>query len=168
VLCRSGGQQNKGEATSCTEAGLTEGQPGLTASPSLMHNKSKPKMVKPKKPEIGVLITIESKGRKHRREKPKPNEKLPAKSQRQNNVNGASRSKNSKRPKLLLEISSIMRIDNGVTLTNQCRFLHMDHQCLCHGNLFLLCIIFVLHGIIIHICRLLVIFVKIILLIGSR
>jgi hypothetical protein len=34
-----GGQQNKGEATGCTKAGLTGGQP---------------KMVKPKKPEIGV------------------------------------------------------------------------------------------------------------------
>jgi hypothetical protein len=43
---------------------------------------------------------VESKRRqKHQREKPKSNEKLPAKSQRQNNVNGASRSKNSKRPK---------------------------------------------------------------------
>jgi hypothetical protein len=41
---------------------------------------------------------------------------------------------------LLLERSSITRIGNGVTLTNQCRFLHMDHQCLCHGNLTLICI----------------------------
>jgi hypothetical protein len=57
-------------------------------------------MVKPKNPEIGVWKKVESKGRhKHQREKPKYNEKLPAKSQRQNNVNGASRSKNSKRPK---------------------------------------------------------------------
>jgi hypothetical protein len=56
-------------------------------------------MVKPKKPEIGVWKTIESKGRKHRREKPKPNEKLPAKSRRQKIVNDASRSKNSKYPK---------------------------------------------------------------------
>jgi hypothetical protein len=56
-------------------------------------------MVKPKKPEIDVWKTIESKGRKHRREKPKPNEKLPAKSRRQKIVNDASRSKNSKCPK---------------------------------------------------------------------
>jgi hypothetical protein len=56
-------------------------------------------MVKPKKLEIGVWKTIESKSRKHQREKLKSNEKLSAKSQRQNNVNGASRSKNSKRPK---------------------------------------------------------------------
>jgi hypothetical protein len=47
---------------------------------------------------IGVWKTIESKGRKHQREKPKPNEKLLAKFQRQNNINGASRSKYSKRP----------------------------------------------------------------------
>jgi hypothetical protein len=69
---------------------------------------------------------------------------------------------------LLLERSSITRINNGVTLTNQCRFLHMDHQCLCHENLTLIHIIFVLHGIIIHICHLLVIFVQIILPIASR
>jgi hypothetical protein len=56
-------------------------------------------MVKPKKPDIGVWKTIDPKGRKHWREKLKPNEKLSAKSQTQNNVNGASRSKNSKRPK---------------------------------------------------------------------
>jgi hypothetical protein len=94
-----GGQKNKGEATGCTEAGLTGGQPGLTASPKLLHNKSKPKMVKPKKPVISVWKTIESKGRRHRREKPKPNEKLSAKSRRQKIVNDASRSKNSKYPK---------------------------------------------------------------------
>ena len=56
-------------------------------------------MVKPKKPEIGVWKTVESKGRKHQREKPKFNEKLPAKSQRQKNVNDASQSKNFNRPK---------------------------------------------------------------------
>jgi hypothetical protein len=56
-------------------------------------------MVKPKKPEIGVWKTIESKGCKHQREKPKSNEKLPAKSQRQNNFSSASGSKNSKCPK---------------------------------------------------------------------
>jgi hypothetical protein len=91
-----GGQQNKGNGA---QTGLTGGQPGLTAAPRLLQNKSKLKMVKLKKPEIGVWKTIESKGRKHQREKPKSNEKLPAKSQRQNNVNGVSRSKNSKRPK---------------------------------------------------------------------
>jgi hypothetical protein len=53
-------------------------------------------MIKPKKPEIGVCKTIDPKGPKHQREKPKCNEKLSDKSQRQNNVNGASWSKNSK------------------------------------------------------------------------
>jgi hypothetical protein len=38
-------------------------------------------MVKPKKPEIGVWKTNETKDRhKHQRQKPKSNEKLPAKS----------------------------------------------------------------------------------------
>jgi hypothetical protein len=83
----------------CPNRSNRGGQPGLTAAPRLLQNKSKLKMVKLKKPEIGVWKTIESKGRKHQREKPKSNEKLPAKSQRQNNVNGVSRSKNSKRPK---------------------------------------------------------------------
>jgi hypothetical protein len=91
-------QQNKGNDVdqTGTQTGLTGG--GLTASPRFLQNKSKPKMVKPKKSEIGVWKTIESKGRKHQREKLKLNELL-AKSQRQNNVNGASRSKNSK-PKI--------------------------------------------------------------------
>jgi hypothetical protein len=79
--------------------GLTNSQTGLTVSSRASQNKSRPKMVKPKKPEIGVWKTIESKGRKHQREKSKTNRKLPAKSQRQNIVNGASRSKNSKHSK---------------------------------------------------------------------
>jgi hypothetical protein len=90
------GQQNKGEAGGCTEASLIGGQPGLTASPRLLQNKFEPKMIKPKKPEIGVWKTIDPKGPKHQREKPKCNEKLLAKSQRQKKVNGASRSKKSK------------------------------------------------------------------------
>jgi hypothetical protein len=63
-----GGQRNKGNSVGCSTTGLTDahisltgaktgltgGQPGLTASPRLLHNKSKPKMVKPKNPEIGV------------------------------------------------------------------------------------------------------------------
>jgi hypothetical protein len=63
------------------QTGLTGGQLGLTASSRVSQNKSKPKMIKPKKPEIGVWKTIESKGRhKHQREKLKSNGKLPAKS----------------------------------------------------------------------------------------
>ena len=57
-------------------------------------------MVKPKKLEIGVWKTIESKNRhKHEKEKPKPNKKLPAKSSKQKDIKHASRAKNSKQPK---------------------------------------------------------------------
>jgi hypothetical protein len=60
-------------------------------------------MVKPKKPEIGVL-PLNSKS----------NEKLRAKSQRQSNVNGASQSKIPNAQNLLRERSSIIRIGNEV------------------------------------------------------
>ena len=49
-----GGQQNKGKGAGCTATGLTGSPTGLTASPRVSQNKSKPKMVKPKKLEIGV------------------------------------------------------------------------------------------------------------------
>jgi hypothetical protein len=65
-----------------------------------------------KKLEIGVWKTIESNVQKHQREKPKSNEKLPAKSQRQKIVNGASGSK--KHSNLLLKRSSITGISNRV------------------------------------------------------
>ena len=69
-----GGQQNKGKGAGCTAT-------GLTATPKVSQNKSKPKMVKPKKPEIGVWKTVESKScHKHVKERPKPNNKLPVKS----------------------------------------------------------------------------------------
>jgi hypothetical protein len=153
-----GGQQNKGIGAGCVltsltgartgltdaQTGLTGGPPGQTTSPRLLHNKSKPKMVKPKNPEIGVWKKLNLKV-------------IISMSQRQNNVDGASRSKNSKPPKSSPKEKFHMRIGNGVTLTNQCHFLHMDHQCLCHVKLILICIIFVLHGIIIHICHLLLV-----------
>ena len=57
-------------------------------------------MVKPKKPEIGVWKTVESKNRhKHEKEKPKTNKKLPAKSSKQKDIKHVSRAKNSKQPK---------------------------------------------------------------------
>jgi hypothetical protein len=77
-----GGQQNKGIGAGCTvtgltgaqtgltgaQTGLTGRQPGLTTSSRVSQDKFKLKMVKPKKPEIGVWKTIESKGRhKHQR-----------------------------------------------------------------------------------------------------
>ena len=59
-----GGQQNKGK-----DAGAMT---GLIGSFRVLQNKSKPKMVKPKKPDIGVWKTVESKSRhKHQKEKPK-------------------------------------------------------------------------------------------------
>ena len=48
-------------------------------------------MVKPKKPEIGVWKTVESKSRhKHEKEKPKPNKKLLARSSNQKDIKHAS------------------------------------------------------------------------------
>ena len=79
-----GGQQNKDKGSGCTATGLTGLQIGLTSSSGVLQNKAKPKMVKPKKPEIGVWKTIEAKGRrKHQKEKPKPVlGELPAKSKK--------------------------------------------------------------------------------------
>ena len=96
-----GRQQNKGKGFGCTATGLTGYPTGLTASSRVSPNNSKPKMVKPKKPEIGVWKTVEAKGRKkHQKEKPKLiHGELPAKTKRQINVNDASRSKNFKQPK---------------------------------------------------------------------
>ena len=81
-----GGQQNIVKGSGCTTTGLTGYPTGLTASSRVSPNNSKPKMVKPKKPEIGVWKTVESKGRhKHQKEKPKPFlGDLPAKSRKQN------------------------------------------------------------------------------------
>lgn len=74
--------------------------PSLTASPRVSQNKSKPKMVKAKKPEIGVWKTVESKSRhKNEKEKPKTNKKLPVKSSKQKDIKHASRAKNFKQPK---------------------------------------------------------------------
>ena len=56
-----GGQQNKGKDAGCTATGLTGFKTGLTGSSRFLQNKSKPKMVKPKKSEIGVWKTVESK-----------------------------------------------------------------------------------------------------------
>jgi len=88
-----GGQQNKGKDAGCTATGLTGSKTGLTGSSRILQNKSKPKMVKPKKPKIGVWKTVESKGHhKHQKEKPKPFlGDLPAKSNKQSNDAGRSR-----------------------------------------------------------------------------
>jgi len=91
-----GGQQNKGKGVGCTTTGLTGSPTGLTASSRVSGEKFQPKMVKPKKPEIGVWKTVESKGRpKHQKEKPKPFlGDLPAKFRKRNN--DASRLKHPK------------------------------------------------------------------------
>jgi len=66
-----GGQQNKGKGAGCTATDLTSPKIGLTSSSRVLQNKSKPKIVKPKKPEIDVWKTVESKSRnKHQKEKP--------------------------------------------------------------------------------------------------
>ena len=49
-----GGQQNKGKGAGCAAIGLTGSPTGLTASSRVSGGKFQPKMVKPKKPEIGV------------------------------------------------------------------------------------------------------------------
>ena len=54
VLLRWGGQQNKGKGTGCTAIGLTGLRTSLTGSSRVLQNKAKPKMVKPKKTEIGI------------------------------------------------------------------------------------------------------------------
>ena len=48
-----GGQQNNVNGVGCTATSLTGSPTSLTASPRVSQNKSNPKMVKPKKPEIG-------------------------------------------------------------------------------------------------------------------
>src|SRR6185312_2923209 len=91
-----GGQQNKGKDAGCIATGQNGSTTGLTGSSRVLQNKSNPKMVKPKKSEIGVWKTVESKGRhKHQKEKPKPFlGDLPAKFRKQNN--DASRLKHPK------------------------------------------------------------------------
>ena len=93
-----GEQLGKDKEDGCDKTGLTGIKTGLTASPRVSRTKLKPKMVKPKKSEIGVWKTVEVKGRrKHQKEKLKHiHEELPAKPKRQKNVNDASRPKHPK------------------------------------------------------------------------
>ena len=81
LVLHCSGQQNKGKCAGWTATGLTGSPTGLTTSSRVSQTKSKTKMVKPKKPEIGVWKTVESKSRhKHEKKKAKPNKKFPAKS----------------------------------------------------------------------------------------
>jgi hypothetical protein len=97
-----GGQQNKGKGAGCIATSLTGSPTDPTTSSRVLQNRSKPRMVKPRKPEIGIWKTIESKSRhKHEKEKPKSIKKLPAKSSKQKDMKHASRVKNSKQPKFV-------------------------------------------------------------------
>ena len=80
---------------------LADCKSGLTVSSRVLQYNSKLRIVKPKKPEIGVWKTVEAKGRrKYQKEKPKHiRGELPAKSKRQTNVNDASQPKTSKQAK---------------------------------------------------------------------
>jgi len=52
----------------------------MTASSKVLQNKSKPRMVKPKKPEIGIWKIVQAKGHnKHQKATPKPIGEFPAK-----------------------------------------------------------------------------------------
>jgi hypothetical protein len=68
-----GGQQNKGKGAGYVNTDLTSLLTGLTTSLRVLRNKSKLKMVKPKKNDVGICKTIEPEGRhKHEKEKLKP------------------------------------------------------------------------------------------------
>jgi hypothetical protein len=58
-----GGQQVEDKGAGCNKTSLTSFKTGLTTSSRVLQNKSRPKMVKPKNPEIGVWKTVETKGR---------------------------------------------------------------------------------------------------------
>ena len=149
---RSGGQQNKGKDANCIATGLIGSTASLTGSSSFLQNKSKPKMVMPKNPEIGVWKTIESKGRhKHQKEKPMSflGEFL-AKSKKQIMMLVGQNIQNTQ--DLLQDINSMIGIGNGIIFLIQCRFRHMGHLYLCHADLVIACLIFIRHGIIIHVC----------------
>ena len=86
-----GGQQNKGKDAGCITTGLTGSTTGLTGSFKVLQNKSKLKVVKPKKPEIGVWKTVQAKGHsKHQKAKPKLIGEFPAKPQKQRDAKDAS------------------------------------------------------------------------------
>ena len=70
---------------------------------------------------------------------------------------------------LLQDSNSMIGIGNRIIFLIQCHFHHIDHLYLCHADLITVCLVFIHHGIIIHVCRLFLDFCfQIILLIGSR
>src|SRR6185312_5679388 len=98
VLQCSGGNKTKAKMLVAFVTGLTGSTTGLTGSSRVLQNKSKPKMVKPKKPEIGVWKTVQAKGRhKRQKEKPKPFlGDLPAKFRKRNNASRLKHPKHSR------------------------------------------------------------------------
>ena len=70
---------------------------------------------------------------------------------------------------LLQNRNSVNRIGNGAILIYPCRFHLMEHLYMYRGSSILICIILILHGLIIRVCRFpLDIFVQIILHIRNR
>ena len=121
------GQQDKDNGASCDKTGLILSKTGLTSLSGVSKNKSEPKMVKPKKPEIGVWKTVESKGHyKHEKEKPKPiHRELPAKSKRQMNVNDASRLENYN----FTSMQNLLRDSDSMTMPFPSHGSHMPMSC---------------------------------------
>ena len=63
----------------------------------------------------------------------------------------------------------VIRIGDGILFLHRCRFHHMDHSWLCHGELISVCLIRMHHGFITYICRFsLRICAQIMLPIGNR
>jgi hypothetical protein len=123
-----GGQQNKGKDIDCTSIGLTGLLTGLTASPTVSRIKLKAKMVKPKKPDIGVWKTVESKSRhKHEKEKPKPNNNLPARSRNKRISSMLVELKIPSNQNMFQSRNSMIRIGNGIIFLYRCCFHHIDH-----------------------------------------
>ena len=122
-----GGQQNIVKGSGCTATGLTGYPTGLTGSSKVLQNKSKHKMVKPKKSEIGVWKTVQSKGHsKHQKAKPKPIGEFLVKPQKQRDAKDASWPNKSKQSRSSPNASSVIKIDNGIIFLHRCCFRHMD------------------------------------------
>ena len=69
---------------------------------------------------------------------------------------------------LLQDSNSMIGIGNWIIFLIQCCFHHIGHLYLCHADLITACLVFIRHGIIIHVCGLFLdICVQIILPIGS-
>ena len=164
-----GAQQNKGKGAGYAATGLTSLKTGLTGSSRVLQNKAKSKMVKPKKPEIGIWKTVEAKAVESIRRKSRSPFLESFWLNPKNKIMMLVGLKIPSKPNLFQNKNSMIGICNWVILTCQCCFHHMDHLYMCHVNFVLICIILILHGLIIRICHsLLYIFVQIISHIRNR